>query len=147
MNIRIHLPSAIAGASILGLVLLATGAQKPLIHKWPTTVEHVVTVKGIPPPEKTIRITEAEPYTVPADKLFVVTGLGKSEFSGTSPGSVILKFDGEAVWKATYGGIDGDVEPYASVPPGLVAYSGSVVSTSTNNGVILGYLIEDEGHQ
>ena len=79
--IQIHPLSALAGAGILGLVLLATSASQAHPTTFPAN-PFPVTVEGIPTPQQMMRVVEGQPFTVPAGKVFVLTGLGKAGSGG-----------------------------------------------------------------
>src|SRR5262245_8456641 len=82
--VRIHPPSALAGAGLLGLVLLATGALRASvpIQEISTLPRGPVRVAGIPDPRDMIVVTDNTPLVVPAGKLFVATGLGMNAEGG-----------------------------------------------------------------
>jgi len=86
MDLRIHVPSALVGAGVLGLIMIATGAQhvltdpSPKTLKWP--VEEAITIRGIPGPEDHIAVLDegiipAEgsltAFAVPSGKWLVIT--------------------------------------------------------------------------
>jgi hypothetical protein len=78
-----HKPSLFVGASVVGLVLLVASAMQataPATAAVPpqlATLAHLgIQVGGIPTPGQMVQIDEGVPYTVPAGKVLVVTGLG-----------------------------------------------------------------------
>jgi len=140
--ISIHLYSALAGAGLLGLVLLAVGAvQVPGSAQRIPISNGLVRVAGIPTPQQMMRVHEGLPFTVPAGKLFVVTGLGQAQL--ITGYAANLRFNGQII--LTYSFSSG-LSPFGDIPPGIVAPEGTEVSTDTPGGgttaVVLGYLVE-----
>src|SRR5262249_5193403 len=134
---------AFAGAGLLGLVLIAAGAvQVPgKAVAIPTLGLGPIQVSGIPTPQQMMRIHENQPFTVPPGKLFVATGLGQAQL--ITGYAANLRFAGQVI--VTYNFSSG-LSPLGSLPPGIVASGGTVVSTDTPGGgataVALGYLVD-----
>ncbi len=142
--VSIHPFSALAGAALLGLVLLATGAVQTavpivkLTRPFPGTIQ----VEGIPTPQQMMRVAEGQPFTVPTGKLFVVTGLGMAQV--VAGYGAHLRFDGQPVVSFYW---SGEVATFVPIPPGFVATAGTVVSAdsasgSGTNAVATGYLVD-----
>ena len=98
-----------------------------------------------------MRVMGGTPFTVPQGKLFVVTGLGSTTtLSVLTELSVSVEFDGVPVVSALIiagdgNNLTGGGPAIPSVPPGIVANEGTVVSVSMNfvdPGVVLGYLAD-----
>jgi len=81
-EVRINPGSALFGAGLLALVLVAVSAQHvltnptPQTKQWPVEVTQLMRIEGIPAARDMVVVREGEPYTVPEGKLFVLTGLG-----------------------------------------------------------------------
>ncbi len=143
MKLQIHPFSALAGAGLLGLVLIASGAAQ---GHGPVRVRIVnpVEVGGIATPQAIFTVLEKNispeiglpPYMVPAGKLLVITAVG------TTGGSVCrILVDGAEVYR---GGGPQRIDP---VPPHLTATAGSEVEVGDNNGgtqtgLMWAYLVE-----
>ena len=141
----IDIRSALAGAGAVALILGLVSMMQAPTHIPPFEI------KGIPTPNSMMRVTEGVPFTVPAGKLFVATGIG-----GTLNNKdfwVNVVFDGEIVLTAiptmTPGGVvvaSGAGPSIPAIPPGLVADNGTVVevmdSLTLGKGVLLGYLAD-----
>lgn len=75
--IQVHPLSLILGASsVLGLALLLSMAAPQLAQELPGKILRRVVVEGYPRPQDMVQIEEGVPFTVPAGKVFVLTGLG-----------------------------------------------------------------------
>ena len=121
----------------------------------PYHVVHIQT-EGVTTPNQMMRVTEGTPFTVPAGKLFVVTGLAHNDgqlSGGGEVATVTVRFGGVAVLAADIQHLttnrDG-AATIASVPPGLVAPAGTEIVADLDAdgagslGVILGYLASDQ---
>jgi hypothetical protein len=142
--VLIHPFSALAGAGLLGLVILAAGAVQTPIRVHPNCTGSGQ-VAGIPTPQQMMRVREGETFTVPAAKIFVVTGLGSIL---EHDNSVVLFLDGEN-WLVTHPRVyDQDVTTIRPVPPGLTASAGQVVTVAGGNPLVatdaqvVGYLVD-----
>ena len=164
IQFSLHPVSALAGAFILALCLVSLGAFAPQVPSNERDIS-AIQILGQPAPQEMMRITEGANFTVPPEKIFVLTGLLSSYAAATTNGDQIvsLAIDGEDVAAALlYGARIGfspggqpdkviPVSPYGggpaivSVPPGLTVVSGQVISVSDNTtgkGVALGYLVD-----
>jgi hypothetical protein len=141
-SVSIHPFSALAGAGLLGLALIASGAVQVPGNVQPILLSNgMVRVAGIPTPQQMMRVHEGQPFTVPPGKLFVVTGLGQAQL--ITGYAANLRFNGQII--LTYNFSSG-LSPFGDIPPGLAAPAGTVVSTDTPGGgttaVTLGYLVD-----
>src|SRR5438093_7366472 len=143
-SVSIHPLSALAGAGLLGLVLLAAAAVQAPIRVQPfPDCAGLVRVAGIPDPRQMIVIKEGTPFVVPADKLLSITGLGATH----DVADVTLRVDGQdefaGVVRLPYGNETTITEP----PPGFTAHAGSTVEVVSGGGVFgcaWGYLVGAE---
>lgn len=135
MQIRIQAGSALVGAGVLALSLLAASSSQEALGLVNVSRLDRIKVVGIPDPRGALVIREGTDYIVPPGKLFVLTAMGLSQFSGGSPSFIVdgndeLRVDGSA-------GI-------VSIPTGVTVASGSTISV--NNGVgrgrAWGYLVD-----
>jgi len=87
--------SALAGAGMLSLVLVAAGAVQDRIQvrQFPGCGQGLVRVAGIPTPQQMMRVEEGRPFVVPEGKLFVVIGLDLANL--TMGYAVNLRFDSQ----------------------------------------------------
>lgn len=95
--VSIHPLSALAGAGLLAIMLLAAGAVQVSggVQQIPTCPPGPVHVVGIADPNDIVLLREEDgPYTVPAGKVLVVTGLG---VEGPSNEPAELTVDGAIV--------------------------------------------------
>jgi len=93
-------------------------------------------------PRHFVEITENSPYTVPQDKLLVITALGRT--SGTpSVNTSVLTINGES--KAiVYLSINLPHEPQMiEWPMGLIAEEGDFVETPSDDGAAYGFLVDE----
>lgn len=148
---RLHLVSALCGAGVATLVLFTTSAVQErgsMSQVSPGNNQEAVilpvgpvAVAGIPTPSQMMRVEEGTPFSVPPEKVFVVTGVG-SNTTNTSI-NITVSFDAVSVWHWKVR--TNDVQSTPAVPPGLVAQAGEVVSVvddHTGRAVILGYLAD-----
>jgi len=125
--IQIHPGSALFGAGLLAVVLVATGAQhtltnpKPQTLKWPTEVMEVMRIEGIPAARDMVVIR------------FVLTGLGGA---GSLPSWATLEINGSAEANVRNSLSSGPFsEPSVTVVPvGLSASPGDVLEVLESNG-------------
>ena len=143
--ISIHPLSAVLGAAVLGLVALATSAQRTSEFLGHGSHPDEIRVLGIPDPRTAVLIREGTPYTVPSGKLLIVTAVGMTNAPSTENRSV-LRLDGKeevTTFLTTAAGGSSLVE-FPS--PGIRAVSGQVVEADTlssgNDGRAWGYLID-----
>ncbi len=135
---RIDKLSALFGAMLAGLVFVALAAQQITPAK--LLLSGPVTVRGIPTPNQMVRVVEGVPFVVPAQKVFVVTGLGSNGHlfaPGPAPNKhVRVSFDGVSVLEAMIlewqggGSYSGGGPAISEVPPGLVAPAGTTVTAT-----------------
>jgi hypothetical protein len=144
-------------SAVLLLVLKGTGIgashaqqpQRPLLQGIagstvaPALLSSIhVQVAGIPAPSQMRYVTNSSPFTVPPSKLFVVTGVG---YVAAGAKEVEVQFNGTTVlWRRPeLTGAQGSISiGPMTVPPGLAAPAGTVVSTPQQQGLILGYLAD-----
>lgn len=99
-----------------------------------------LSIRGIPEPQQMMRVVQGAPFTVPSGKLFVVTGVLRTDPAPS--GGVEIFFDGSRV-----------ASPFCdlpsrttAIPPGLTAPERTAVSCFSNqsgtNGIVLGYLVD-----
>jgi hypothetical protein len=167
INITLQPLSLLVGAALVGLSLVTSGAFTPQGSSGARDVS-AIQILGQPRPQEMMRVTEGAAFTVPPNKLFVVTGLLSTYAVAPSDGDniVTLAFDGQDIAAALLSGArrgsaspggsqenssSHTVSPYgggpslASVPPGLVATAGQVVTVIDNTsgvGTALGYLVD-----
>ncbi len=142
-NFSLHTPSALAGAVILGLVLLAMGIAQSSSFDARVSMKGPVQVIGQPAARDIVTIVEGVPYTVPAGRMIVITAYGTS--TGINEAFNVLVDGSQAMWADV--GTQGEKSSYRSIPsPGLVAGSGSVVDVvcigacTNTDGRLWGYL-------
>src|SRR5262245_62784082 len=136
--VSIHPLSALAGAGLLGLMLLAAGAQSQIqVRPW----RGLVRVAGIPDPRQMLVVSEDTPFVVPAQKLFVATGLGMS----TEGGPVLsLLIDGIPAVVLRMESSSG-FPSIRSLPLGLTAPAGATITVCGGGGLSArawGYLVD-----
>jgi len=140
--VSIHPLSALAGAGLLGLILMASGAaQTPVpLQQIATGQTGLIRVAGIPDPRQMLVIREGTPFVVPAGKLLVITGLG-----GTGSGVVAgLRVDGVNQFAASGNLESGNALSIRAVPPGFTVEAGLTVEVSSGTpfGRAWGYLVD-----
>jgi len=125
-------------------VLIAAGAvQVPgRAVAIPTLAVGPVYVAGIPTPQQMMMVVEGQPFTIPAGKLFVVTGLGLANL--VTGFGANLRFDDKVILTYPW---SSSTPPFGDIPPGIVAPGGTVVSAETTtpggtNARVLGYLVD-----
>ena len=148
-------PSYIPVLSGIGIVLLCLSLLG--VTQNVSTFGRSVRIEGIPAPSQMKRIVEGTPLTVPNDKLFVATGVGRESSGDGNPGSgnvmrFQVQFDNvDVFWRfGIHQGMDGRTVGDLSIPPGLMAPGGTVVSIEAEDdlggqhtGVLLGYLADE----
>ena len=142
LHITIHPFSALIGAALVCLTMLTVGAIAVQGSSSTRDVSAIEIVSD-PHPRDFVRIDKAQPYTVPAGKLFHLTGLG----SYTSQAWVRFYVDGNFRLEADCNtGIPaGNACSIRDAPEGIVVQPGSVLTVGTagtNEPVALGYLVD-----
>jgi len=139
--VSIHPLSALAGAGLLGLILVASGAAqtRSLFHQIPTG-SGTVRVAGIPDPRDMLVIREGTPFVVPQGKLLVVTALGATANSVT----VNLMIDGQREAQGVVNMPTFGPTTMAQLPMWLTIGSGATVEAVTGSiyGRAWGYLVD-----
>ena len=75
--ITIHPGSALAGAALAAVSLLASSAVQTTTHSSiPAPWRDPIRVVGIPDPRDMVLIKEGQPFIVPPGRTFVLTGMG-----------------------------------------------------------------------
>ena len=141
-TVSIHPFSALAGAGLLGFVLMAAAAmQVPgSVQRFPVRPAREFRIAGIPDPRQMVVIKEGTPFVVPAGKILAVTGLG-----GAAQGAVVTVWvDGTREVQAWAELSYGNAVTVREVPPGLVVQAGStvLVDSGTLLGRAWGYLAD-----
>lgn len=128
----------------LGLVILVSLGQATI------TPTPLLRFEYVPHPRDMIQIKEGTPYTVPADKIFVVTAMGGNrDVFGDNQFS--LQVNGQPELEYGSGSSGGDPVPATSVQPvaqGFTVAAGSVIAVvgadlSSPDGRVWGYLADD----
>jgi len=140
-SVSIHPFSALAGAGLLGLALLASGAVQVPGSAQPIMFSNgLVRVAGIPDPRQMVVIKEGAPFIVPAGKILVVTALG-----ALTNGIVVdLLVDGQKEAEVVANmptANPGTIDP---LPVGLTVHAGSTVEPFCGSifGRAWGYLVD-----
>lgn len=141
--ISIHPFSALAGAALLVLVLMATGAvQVPgSVQRIPIYTPGLVHVAGIPDASQMIALRDGAPLVVPMGKTLVFTGIGGTGF-GTSVSIVV---DGLMEVTAPIPQGTSYSATVFAIPPGLAARAGmtvQVMASQPGTGRAWGYLAD-----
>ncbi len=140
---RLHPASVLTGLSIAALVAVLV-AMKPQSHDRAmldmamsgVRIQGTVTVRGIPQARDMVTILPNSVFVVPAESLFVITGVMASTAGNTSIG---VSFNGFRVFEGATG--SPGTTPTFTFPAGVVALAGTAVaSTGTGGAVITGYL-------
>ncbi len=138
LNITIHPFSALIGAALVCLTMLTVGA---IAVQGSSSTRDVSAIENVnePHPRDYVRIEFSTPYTVPAGKLFHLTGLG--DLSVTSQW-INFRVDAQIATRAIFQN-SLSTNGILATTPGVVAASGSVLSVSgANVPVALGYLVD-----
>ena len=151
-EIRIQPFSALAGACLVALGLTATGAFAPQGGPGSRDVNAIENIND-PSPSDYVRITYGSPYTVPSEKIFVLTGIACSGFHTWSNGAErrveYIENGTAAIYVSLFGhefansggrAMSGALS-IMPVPKGVSAPSGTVISTG-DDGVLMGYLVD-----
>jgi hypothetical protein len=154
--ITLHPLSVVAGAGLLAIVLIASGALQ--VQALVGSPARPLVIAGIPTPAQMVRVSEDQPLIVPQGTVFVATGIA-STANNTDGGHKVIEvqFDGTTVLLGTLSrpagvNISGSGPSIPQIPPGLVAPAGTTVgvkessSTASNpaKAVLLGYLANAE---
>jgi len=122
-------PAALAAGVLIGGYFTApAGAQAVGLASVPIVVRGPVQVEGVPTPQQMMRVKQGTPFTVPAGKLFVVTGVGAETMSQGADYIAIVIFDGLDAWATSIAANGAAIDGH--VPAGLVAQQGQVVTTT-----------------
>lgn len=145
--ISIHPLSALAGAGLLGLTLLPTGAiqRSAAVQQLPFNPSRLVRVAGIPDPTQMLVIREGTPFVVPQAKLLVVTGLGGWNHLGSNTLEVKLRVDGLDEVAASIRLPYGKGTTISEVPSGFSVGAGATVEVLSQTGLFgcaCGYLVD-----
>jgi hypothetical protein len=147
-NLTIHTPSALAGAILLGLVLVASAAVQGGGSLIPGDFNRVKII-GQPAPHEMVQISGDTPYMVPSGKLFVLTGLGRTEIGNFTTQLLVdgaLAVSAQPYYQLGNGGdVSGVVlgTTVMHVPVGYTAQAGSTLEvTGSNGGRAWGYLVD-----
>ena len=146
-EIRIQPFSALAGACLLALCFVATGAFAPQGSASARDVS-AIEIVSTNPPEDYVRIYDATPYTVPSAKRLIITALGNPNLGITYTNLYIdgnLEVTAHAHPSFGYGNGHGwgatILSSVTELPtPGIAAISGQLVTV--NAGVAWGYLVD-----
>ncbi len=133
-RISIHPASLVLGL-IFGVLILISMSQTPPLNA------RTVNVQYLPDPRDMVQIREGTPYTVPAGKVLVITGLGAT--STTSSNNVGLNIDGQVELQTYTAALSADTPSVHPVPQGFTAQAGSTVAIAgggSNNGRAWGYI-------
>lgn len=129
---NIHVPSIVIGVLAATVVLMSMGQSSPVLG--PPRIEYG------PHPRDMVQIKQGTPYTVPAGRIFVLTGLGDNQNLNQL---ARLQVDGQDEL-TMFGATGGAYPPSPSVGPvpvGLTVAGGRTVTiVSSNQGRAWGYL-------
>jgi hypothetical protein len=145
INITIHPFSALIGAAIVCLTMLTVGAVTVQGSSSTRDVSAIEVVSD-PHPRDFVRIVEGVPFTVPAGKILVVTGMGwHTPGYGTHQLSVFV--DGVSIYAEVVAWETAGTHNLGlEIPtPGIAVAAGAVVTTAStyaNYGLALGYLVD-----
>lgn len=129
--------SVAVGALGACLALGLAGMVSPQhLQRLPLKASASLLVEGIPLPKDMRQVMEGESLLVPAGRVFVVTGLGRSSSLGSE---VAVAFDGVPVW---FGSLATNAQTTHNVPSGLVAQPGVAVSSVGASSVVLGHFAD-----
>ena len=145
-TIKLYPFSLVVGAAVALLAFVTMGQQSVppgSIHAMPYPQCQEFLVEYGPHPRDYVQVKEGEPYTVPAGRLFVLSGLGST---GTQGGGNLV-VDGQTEVHATgstwsSGGGYGNSASVKLLPRGFTAAGGSVVEVTGTNSRAWGYLVD-----
>lgn len=142
---KLHPLSLAVGAGLALAAAILSAQQFPSHNAVEVVrVREPVAVRGIADPQQAVRITEGQPYAVPAQKLLVLTALGSIEY----PHNCRLMINGSVEARTKEYGSGGIWPSMVELPlPGLVAREGDTIevvggNTSTGDVRAWGYLTE-----
>ena len=127
---KLHLPSVLVALAIAALVVITSSqsAVRPTLA-FPVGAQ----VEYRPHPRDMVQIKEGTTYTVPAGKLFVLTGLGSRNLIGGTFTQITLMVNGAhevSSFGPYYGNGSANLEGGSSVvatPPGFTAPAGALI--------------------
>lgn len=147
-EIRIQPFSALAGACLLALCFVATGAFAPqgtASARDVNAVEHI----NEPLPSDYLLIYEGTQHTVPLGKIYVATGMGRTQDCGTSTYLSLFVNNAPALGVIAWSSQSNLGNGLVELPKGVVYPAGSVISITSNltgcpsaNGILFGYLAD-----
>jgi hypothetical protein len=112
----------------------------------PLAVSPTLHILGVPTPQEMMTVVEGSPFTVPPNKIFVVTGASVQRYGSLQPWILEIRFNGQMVLAPT---IDPNVSGVVQIPPGLTAPSGTTITTFESGNasaltisVVFGYLAD-----
>jgi hypothetical protein len=120
-SISLHPLSLVLGVVFAGICFLS------MSQVWPAG-QHVIVGYG-PEPRDMVQIHEGTSYTVPAGRLFVLTGLGSGNFC-TSPCALAVNGIHEASIGQSYNSGLFTGQSVQAVPPGFTAAPGSIIDVT-----------------
>jgi hypothetical protein len=125
-SIPLH-PTSLALGIAFGFACFLSMGQTTIT---PAVLGSTVRVEYMPHPRDMVQIRGGTPFTVPAGKLFVLTGIGNTEGGAGSSQIIGLLVNGqrEVVTNSN------SVPSVVPIPVGLTATSGSVVELTEVNG-------------
>jgi hypothetical protein len=142
-SIEVQPLSALVGAVVvcIGFITLGAAAIADLQR---VAVVNALKIQGAYDPREAVVVRDGTPYTVPVDKILVLTGLGRSS---ASPDSAFILIDGVKEVRLVGGGSDFYESGIRPLPSGLTASAGSLVSVDSNDftikdGRAWGYLVD-----
>lgn len=117
---KLHLPSVLVSLGVAGAFALLTSQSQPA-----TLNPASIRIEYVPHPRDMVQIREESgPYTVPAGKLFVLTGLGLSD----DVGFTTLHMNGVSEVAMQTSCSNGGGPTIAAAPLGFTAPAGAVLS-------------------
>ena len=135
--IQVHPLSALIGAAVLAVPFALMSLQGSSATPYPHQALPIpVSVQEMPDPRAFVQIREEDgAYTVPAGRIFILTGIGTRVVSGQS--SANFNVDGVAEVGAFYDSQGYDNPGFCSVsaaPTGFSVSAGRVISLSGSTG-------------
>lgn len=143
-TIQLHPASLLVGAAVVGLAFLTMAQNpQPINPTWsPRNPQPIVLLRDY------VQIHAGIPYTVPPNKILMITALGGTQLS--QGGTAFLMCNGSVVTMRTHtlSGAPFDVLSLSEVPRGLTFNGGDILtvncptSIGTDVGLALGYLAD-----
>lgn len=124
---KLHLPSVLASAGLVGLVALLSSQSGPL-------VTGTIRLAYVPDPRTLMTITEGTPFVVPANKKFVLTALGTAPFESATRTVVLKRNNVTEVSAFVVGTNDDSSGTRSSQVPTQLAFSAEAGSTLSVEG-------------